>query len=54
MKPLLPSQDKKQSKINLLENECLNTDPLAVAEKFNEYFSNVASSSSDYLQNENF
>ena len=39
MKPLLPSKDRKQSKIIMLEDKSLVTDTLTVANSFNNYFS---------------
>lgn len=47
MRPLLPSRGKNQSKIVLIDNERVITDSLAVAETFNNYFSEVAQSDSD-------
>ena len=44
MKPLLPSKAKMQSKIVLLENEQLITDPKCVAETLNDYFCDIAAS----------
>ena len=54
MKPLLPSKNKKQSKIVLLENDHVITDPLSVAEKFNEHFCEVAGSDGDRLKVDDF
>ena len=48
MKPLLPSKAKMQSKIVLLENEQLITDPKCVAETLNDYFCDVAASDGTY------
>ena len=54
MKPLLMSKTKLQSKIVLLENEQLITDPKCVAETFNDYFSEVAVSEGDHLSVDEF
>ena len=54
MKPLLPSKNKKQSKIVLLQNDHVITDPMTVAEKFNEHFCEVAGSDGDRLKVDDF
>ena len=47
LRPLLPSKEKKQSKIILIENERVITDSLMVAEMFNNYFCEVSRSDGD-------
>ena len=54
MKPLLPSKAKMQSKIVLLENEQLITDPKCVAETLNDYFCDVAASDGAQMSVEEF
>ncbi|PFX17810.1 hypothetical protein AWC38_SpisGene17852 [Stylophora pistillata] len=54
MKPLLPSKAKMQSKILLLENQLLITDPKCVAETFNDYFCNVAASDGTQMSVDEF
>ena len=54
MKPLLPSKAEKRSKIVLLENEQLITDPKCVAETLNDYFCNVAASDGAQMSVEEF
>ena len=50
MKPLLPGKSKKQSKIILLEDKMVVTDPVCVAETFNNYFCEVVGSDGDCLE----
>ncbi|PFX30129.1 hypothetical protein AWC38_SpisGene5115 [Stylophora pistillata] len=47
LRPLLPSKEKRQSKISLIENESVITDSLIVAEMFNNYFCEVSRSDGD-------
>ena len=54
MKPLLPSKGKSHSKIVLLEDEQLITDPLKVAEAFNDYFCEVAEFEGNRMDMEDF
>ena len=54
MKPLLPSKAKMQSKIVLLENEQLITDPKCVVETLNDYFCDVAASYGAQMSVEEF
>ena len=54
MKPLLPSKAKSRSQVVLLEDAQLITDPLLVAEAFDNYFCEVAECDGNRLDMEDF